>query len=336
MRLHNRTSRGWIHLGFYLLILIGVSISTAFFYCGKSNKQGHQVNSLQNQSYYPSPTHLQTRNTPLYADPIPSSVKLDQYGFVSSYNPNQSIFKQVLPPFGYTKVETPASSFGEWLRFLPLYPVDRAVLDYEGNVIKMASQVIRVIQLDNPSHGMQQCADTVIRLWAEYLKSRDQLDQLELHTQNGQSSSWRRWAAGYRPVLKGNSFHWIKKESPTSNQTRELHFKEYITWLMQWTGTLALARDLSRVTQSELDIGHMFVHPNRSGNNIGHISIIVDKAVQEGNSVPIYLIAWGFIPAQDFHIIQPPRNLPHYPWFTRTEAETYLQHIFGEGFWITF
>src|SRR5690606_15035118 len=102
----------------------------------------------------------------------------------------------------------------------------------------------------------------------------------------------------------GNKFEWSKKAPPTTNASLDKDFQGYLNYLMEWTGTLALDRDLTPVKKSQITIGDMWVYGNPRGNNIGHIVMAVDAATNESGQI-IYLFGNGFIPAQDFHIIRP-------------------------------
>src|SRR5262249_22960118 len=62
-------------------------------------------------------------------------------------------------------------SFGEWLRHLPLKPRDSGVTLHDGRPVADHGTVAAVIDIDAGRSDLQQCADAVMRLRAEYLFS---------------------------------------------------------------------------------------------------------------------------------------------------------------------
>ena len=68
----------------------------------------------------------------------------------------------------------------------------------------------------------------------------------------------------------------------------------------------------------------MFVQ-NKDGG-IGHVSLVVDTAK---NSIgkQIYLIGYGFIPAQEFHIEKAKKGYGIGGWFTKKGYEKYLSEF---------
>ena len=73
-------------------------------------------------------------------------------------------------PLGYERVSVETGSFGEWLRHLPL-SADNQVRSHRGD--KIVAPNAAVVELDLGRGNLQQCADSILRLYAEYRWSVD-------------------------------------------------------------------------------------------------------------------------------------------------------------------
>src|SRR2546423_891642 len=80
----------------------------------------------------------------------------------------ESLESRFAPPAGAERVPVAADSFGAFLRRLPLKPAGAAVHLYDGSDKARQDVHAAVVDLDVPPRDLQQCADAVMRLWAEY------------------------------------------------------------------------------------------------------------------------------------------------------------------------
>src|SRR5262249_35643398 len=76
------------------------------------------------------------------------------------------------PPSGASRVALAPDSFGAFLRALPLLPVGTKVHLYDGSLKARQDVHAAVVDLDVPPRDLQQCADAIMRLWAEYRYAR--------------------------------------------------------------------------------------------------------------------------------------------------------------------
>ena len=115
---------------------------------------------------------------------LSESVALE-YSWLEDYDPTQTIEQRIPVPRGYERVAVQPGSFQAWLRQLPLKEEDAAVLLFNGK--KKARQDVHtaVINLDVGPQDLQQCADAVIRLRAEYLYTRQQYEALHFNFTSG-------------------------------------------------------------------------------------------------------------------------------------------------------
>jgi hypothetical protein len=77
--------------------------------------------------------------------------------------------KDILLPVDYERVTTSPNSFADWLRHLPLKTENNVVYLYDGMPKSNQAAQYRVLAIDLSNKNLQQCADAVIRLRAEYL-----------------------------------------------------------------------------------------------------------------------------------------------------------------------
>jgi hypothetical protein len=143
---------------------------------------------------------------------------------------------------------------------------------------------------------LQQCADSAIRLHAEYLWYREQAHEAAYHFTSGDRSSWTDWRRGERFVIAGSKVGRIRG-APRANSHRA--YRGWLTHLFRYAGTRSLARDSDAVGARPFAAGDFFVQPGGPG----HAVMIVDVA-EHSDGRRAALIGQGFMPAEDFHILE--------------------------------
>ena len=83
-----------------------------------------------------------------------------------------NIRARILPPKGFKWVEEERNSFGAFLQNIQLKEDKSPILDYTGSLISNQTEHIAILDYDVGNRDLQQCADAVIRLRAEYLYER--------------------------------------------------------------------------------------------------------------------------------------------------------------------
>jgi len=95
--------------------------------------------------------------------------------WLSSYDPATSIASCIAPPKGFERIPASTNTFTAWLRGLPLKQAGTPVYLHSARKKHDQSAHYRVIDIDTGKRDLQQCADAVIRLRAEYLFSQKKL-----------------------------------------------------------------------------------------------------------------------------------------------------------------
>lgn len=234
------------------------------------------------------------------------------YPWLDAAAETQPLARVVPPPEGYRRPAQPTDSFGHWLRHLPIKVRHAPVHLYDGRLKTNQSAHHCVVQIDTGRRDLQQCADAVIRLRAEYLFSRQALDAIAFHFTNGARVPYRRWQDGDRPIVRGNVVRWQHRASPDSSYAS---FRDYLTTIFIYAGTISLVRDLEPVPpSSEVQIGDVFL---QSGSP-GHAVLVVDLARDEASGAAAFLLAQSYMPAQEIHILVNPQDRALSPWYPVT------------------
>jgi hypothetical protein len=217
---------------------------------------------------------------------------------------------EIPPPGGYKRVEQKKDSFGEFLRNQELKQENSIVFLYNGKPKANQDAQYSVLSIDVGDRDLQQCADAVMRLWAEYLYSMKEFDKIVFHFTDGRKIRYRQYAEGYRTKRKGKQVEWGRFAKKDYSYKA---FRRYMDLVFTYAGTSSMKRyDTEQLNEEEIiDIGHILL---QEGNPYGHAVLIVDKAVnKEGKTV--YLLAQSFMPAQEIHILRNFNNLSLSPWY---------------------
>ena len=81
----------------------------------------------------------------------------------------ETVATRIVPPTGYVREACSDHSFTGYLRNLPLMPKGSKVMLYNGKEKANQSAAYAVIDMEIGNRDLQQCADAVMRLRAEYL-----------------------------------------------------------------------------------------------------------------------------------------------------------------------
>lgn len=225
----------------------------------------------------------------------------------------------IAPPENTTRMPVESSSFASWLRQLPLLPDSTPVRLYSGELKPNQHAHAAVVNIDVGRTNLQQCADAAIRLRAEYLYAQHRYDDIMFRFTSGDSCDFRRWIMGERPRIDGNAVHWSEPQPADSSYTT---FREYLTTVFMYAGTLSLSRDLpSRSDLCSVEAGDIFLQ----GGSPGHAVIVLDIADDPDSKTRYFLLAQSFMPAQNIHVLKNPSSNDLSPWYScacKTEIVT--------------
>ncbi|HMR91160.1 MAG TPA: DUF4846 domain-containing protein [Chitinophagaceae bacterium] len=215
---------------------------------------------------------------------------------------------EIPPPEGFQHTGEPESSFAFWLRQRPLKK-DKTVYLYNGRPKPNQQAQYAVLDVSVGDKDLQQCADAVIRLRAEYLYEQQRWDDISFLASNGQSLSFIKWQAGERYRLKGNRLEPYRV--PVAGQSRQKLFDAYLEFVFMYAGTLSLPQQLRKVPDfADIKAGDVLL----KGGAPGHAMLVVDVVVNEMGDKK-YLLAQSYMPAQNIHVVKNPAKGNGDPWY---------------------
>lgn len=192
--------------------------------------------------------------------------------FFSCFTYAQTIRQEINPPQEYVRPEVPSTSFAAYLRDLPLLPEGSKVLLYNGEEKGNQRAAYRVVDLDIGKRDLQQCADAIIRLRAEYLYEQKQYRKIHFNFTNGFRADYKKWAQGNRIRVDGNKMNWYSSKGEDYSYAT---FRSYLDIVFIYAGTASLSKELVKTAYSDLQPGDVFIQ----GGFPGHAVIVVDVAV---------------------------------------------------------
>jgi hypothetical protein len=200
------------------------------------------------------------------------------------------------------------NDFAQWLRCLPLKPGKPKVMLYNGQAKGYQGAQEAVLELDVQNADLQQCADAIMRLKAEYHFSRGEYAKIHFNFTSGHKVSFDDWGQGRKPVIKGNSVNFSPKTS--SKDYSYANFRKYMTSIFNYAGTASLEKELQMVDIAEIQSGDVFIQ----GGFPGHAVIVLD-VVQNAQGKRLFCLAQSYMPAQDMHLLRNPNKPDISPWY---------------------
>jgi len=218
-------------------------------------------------------------------------------------------------PEGFNRTNTDSNSFGSWLRRLPLKAKDTPLKLYDNIEKWNQSDHYRIIDIDVGNADLQQCADAVIRLRAEYLYATGKYTMIHFNFTSGDTAWFRKWAEGYRPQINGDNVRWNRSASVCRDYQT---FRTYLDSVFMYAGSHSLSKELDTVDDLEkIQAGDVFIN----GGFPGHAVIVIDVAQSSSKDQVAFLIAQSYMPAQDIHILKNPNNEDISPWYIVNDGD---------------
>lgn len=219
--------------------------------------------------------------------------------------------KEIPIPNNYTRIDLANNSFGSYLRNLTIKLDDNIVYLFSGKPKNNQSAQFCVINMDVGNRDLQQCADAVIRLRAEYLFLHGKFNKIHFNFTSGDTAFYTKYAEGFRANVIGNDVTWEKK---VAKDTSYKVFRNYMNLVFTYAGTTSLSKELINVRNME-DIfpGDVFI---QIGQPYGHAVIVIDVAIHRTTGEKIFLLAQSFMPAQEIHVLKNPSNNELNPWYS--------------------
>jgi hypothetical protein len=218
-------------------------------------------------------------------------------------------------PEGFIRLPENGYSFSTFLGTFPLKKAGTKVLLYNGNEKNRQDVHEAVLDIDVGTKDLQQCADAVMRLRAEYLYKTKQYDKLHFNFTNGFNAEFSKWVKGYRVKIKGNNTTWYLGAKSSDD---EKTFKSYLELVFSYAGTLSLSKELKKKELKNISAGDVFL----VGGSPGHAVIVMDVAMNVKGNERVFCIAQSYMPAQNIHVLKNPNDQKDSPWYHLKEGQT--------------
>ena len=200
-------------------------------------------------------------------------------------------------PKGFERIVVDKESFGDWLRNFPLSK-DNTVYLYDGSAKANQQLHYAVLDISVGKNDLQQCADSIVRLKAEYHFSIKEYGKIN-------------FVAGKKNTY--NFSVYAKKKQCFTHDCLMVFLQEvFINY-----GTYNLEEQLKPIVNyATMSVGDVFV----KGGGPGHAMMVADVAINKITGQKIYLLLQSFMPAQSVHVVVNPTN-PHLsPWYIANET----------------
>lgn len=191
-------------------------------------------------------------------------------------------------PEGFERLTVVENSFAAWIRKLPLKQ-DKLLHLYNHQPSKHQHWHYAVVDMPVPENGLQQCADAVIRLKAEYYFSQKQ----------------------YNKIFFGNNQHVFSFTTMYSGCFSKTCFENYLSNVFAMCGTYTL----EEMTTSMPNYNNIF--PSNillKAGSPGHVMLVADVAYNPKTKEKIYLLLQSYMPSEEIHIVTNALNSKMGPW----------------------
>ena len=226
-------------------------------------------------------------------------------------NPDgKTLETRINPPEGFSRTDEKTGSLGDFLRNYEMQPDVSPVLLYNGHESWNQNAHIAVFKLPIENVNLQQCADSIMRVYSEYYRSKGEDDRIAFHFTNGFLASYSKWKQGYRIAVNGNNVSWVKSAEPDDSDET---FIKYLHTVFNYAGTASMATECRKIKLDDIRIGDVFL---RAGSP-GHVLMVVDTA-QNSDGKTAFLLAQGYMPAQEFHVL---KNHGDDPWYYEDDVD---------------
>ncbi len=262
--------------------------------------------SLQNKNSTKTVSH--------FTSDILDSNKTNKYTWLSKYDIENMLVNRIPCPDGFVRTTEVVNSYADWLRHLPMLDGRGEVKLYNGSLKKNQSAHHAIINIDVGNKDLQQCADAVMRLRAEFLFSQKQFQKIKFTYTSGNVYNYKSYCEGFRWVVKDNkvSSTYASPNIPTDRKS----FMDYMQSVFNYCGTLSLSKELKKIEPiTEIRIGDVFI----LGGSPGHAVIVVDMAENKTTGDKVFLIAQSYMPAQQMHVLINPNSDAYSPWYSVKE-----------------
>ena len=241
-----------------------------------------------------------------------TSNKDEQFTSLRGASSSYKTIGEIPTPPGYKRITEERNSFGVWLRNIRLKN-DPGIYLFNGRLRDDQSTHFAVLDIPVGDKDLQQCADAIMRLRAEYFFNQDNIDSIRFKATDGTDLSFAKWMKGERYRLKGTRLEAYSSGSFGGNKRQQL--EQFLEVVFSYCATISLNKETKPVNDlNNLQAGDVFI----KAGSPGHAMIVVDVAINDQGE-KIFLLAQGLMPAQSIHVVKNPMDEKMSPWYKVTD-----------------
>lgn len=224
-----------------------------------------------------------------------------------------TLVTRINTPEGFIRTPKEEGSFGGFVRNYKMKDHGSKVFLHNGSEKGTQNAHAAVFDMSLVEGDLQQCADSVMRMYAEYYFEKGQYEKIAFHFTDGFLCEYNKWRDGYRVGFENGKTKW--KKTASYDPSYEC-FEKYLRMVFSYAGTASMERYESKtVILLELDIGDIIL----KGGSPGHVVMVADVCVSEQGE-KAFLLAQGYMPAQEFHVLNNPLHTDD-PWYYESEMD---------------
>lgn len=213
-------------------------------------------------------------------------------------------------PEGYEREAAAEGSFAQFLRNYELKEDGSPVLLYDGREKGNQKAHAAVFKLPVEAEDLQQCADSIMRIYGEYFYYTGQPEKIAFHFSNGFLAEYEKWRQGKRIKINGNQAYWADVASYDDSYET---FRAFMRMVFAYAGTQSMVEETEEISLGDIRIGDVFL----KGGSPGHVVMVADVCRRKDGK-KAFLLAQGYMPAQEFHVLNNPAHKED-PWYYEEE-----------------
>ncbi len=228
------------------------------------------------------------------------------YSWMMDASNNDILADRIEPPAGFIRAKVKKGSFAAWLRELPVKEEGARVKLFDKSMKWNQRAQHTVVEMDVDPVDLQQCADAVMRLKAEYHYSKKEFNKIHFNFTSGHRVAFDDWSNGKHPRVSGNKVSFV---NTGKKGTDYKNFRKYLRQIFSYAGTASLTKELKKIQMKDIVAGDVFIQ----GGFPGHAVLVLD-VVENERGEKKFLLGQSYMPAQDFHVLKNPNS--RHPWYS--------------------
>ena len=228
------------------------------------------------------------------------------YPWMKEGDKMEILANRIPAPEGFERKQNKEGSFAGWLRELPVKDEGARVKLFDKSLKRNQRTQHTVVDLDVDPVDLQQCADAVMRLKAEFHYSKKEFHKIHFNFTSGHKVAFDDWSKGKHPKVSGNKVNFVNSGKKGTDYK---NFRKYLRQIFTYAGTASLTKELKKINMKDIAAGDVFIQ----GGFPGHAVLVLDVVENEVGEKQ-FLLGQSYMPAQDFHVLKNPNS--RHPWYS--------------------